>query len=136
MGVRPGELVGHQPCSITLWWLVRVRPAPPRIRAQLEIPLLWKCPKSGGAALCQRRHFSGGLDRVSWSGTDEAEDTGGTDTAARRPGAPPADLCSLRRCPLDGPDLARTARPRRRARPQPAGADRRHVPPRIPTVQD
>src|SRR6266478_7973557 len=29
MGVRPGELVGHQPCSITLWWLVRVRPAPP-----------------------------------------------------------------------------------------------------------
>ena len=26
MGVRPGELVGHQPCSITLWWLVRVRP--------------------------------------------------------------------------------------------------------------
>ena len=35
-GVRPGELVGHQPCSITLWWLVRVRPAPPRSRAQLE----------------------------------------------------------------------------------------------------
>ena len=39
IGVRPRELVGHQPCSITLWWLVRVRPAPPRIRAQLEIPL-------------------------------------------------------------------------------------------------
>jgi len=36
MGVRPGELVGHQPCSITLWWLVRVRPAPPRSRLQPE----------------------------------------------------------------------------------------------------
>src|SRR6266576_2516490 len=35
-GVRPGELVGHQPCSITLWWLVRVRPAPPRSRPQPE----------------------------------------------------------------------------------------------------
>src|SRR5712675_1904258 len=29
-GVRRGGLVGHPPCSITLWWLVRVRPAPPR----------------------------------------------------------------------------------------------------------
>src|SRR6266576_3389061 len=36
MGVRPGELVGLQPCSITLWWLVRVRPAPPRSRALQE----------------------------------------------------------------------------------------------------
>src|SRR5712671_4451930 len=36
MGVRPGELVGLQPCSITLWWLVRVRPAPPRSRAKPE----------------------------------------------------------------------------------------------------
>jgi hypothetical protein len=36
MGVRPGELVGQEPHSITLWLVVRVRPAPPRIRAQLE----------------------------------------------------------------------------------------------------
>src|SRR4051794_28174415 len=36
MGVRRGELVGHQPCSITLWWLVRVRPAPPRSRLEPE----------------------------------------------------------------------------------------------------
>src|SRR5712671_2930987 len=36
IGVRPGELVGHQPCSITLWWLVRVRPAPPPSRIQPE----------------------------------------------------------------------------------------------------
>src|SRR5712671_4831001 len=38
IGVRPGELVGHQPCSITLWWLVRVRPAPPPSRLQPENP--------------------------------------------------------------------------------------------------
>src|SRR5712675_3708272 len=48
MGVRPRELVGHQLCSITLWWLVRVRPAPPRSRALLEILLLWKCPRLVG----------------------------------------------------------------------------------------
>src|SRR3954453_10039433 len=36
MGLRPGELVGHQQCSITLWWLVRVRPAPPRSCMQPE----------------------------------------------------------------------------------------------------
>src|SRR6266576_4137366 len=36
MGVRPGELVGLEPCSITLWWLVRVRPAPPRSCPQPE----------------------------------------------------------------------------------------------------
>src|SRR5260370_40423718 len=36
IGVRRGKLVGHQPCSITLWWLVRVRPAPPRSRPQPE----------------------------------------------------------------------------------------------------
>src|SRR5712671_5729602 len=35
-GVRRGGLVGHPPCSITLWWLVRVRPAPPRSRAKPE----------------------------------------------------------------------------------------------------
>src|ERR1700704_5012833 len=39
IGVRPGELVGHQPCSITLCWLVRVRPAPPRSRLQPEKPV-------------------------------------------------------------------------------------------------
>src|SRR6266446_4122440 len=44
IGVRPGELVGLEPCSITLWWLVRVRPAPPRIRAQLEIPPVFGFP--------------------------------------------------------------------------------------------
>ena len=33
-GVRRGGLVGHPPCSITLWWLVRVRPAPPRSHLQ------------------------------------------------------------------------------------------------------
>src|SRR5882757_7846543 len=58
--VRPTTLVG-QPiqivgrllfsviilASITLWWLVRVRPAPPRIRGQLATPFLWECPKSG-----------------------------------------------------------------------------------------
>src|SRR6267154_4209641 len=42
IGVRPGELVGHQPCSITLWLLVRVRPAPPRSRA------FWRLLRSGG----------------------------------------------------------------------------------------
>src|SRR5712672_3273497 len=42
MGVRPGEFVGHEPCSITLWWLVRVRPAPPRSRA------FWRLLRSGG----------------------------------------------------------------------------------------
>src|SRR5712672_2092667 len=38
VGVRPGELVGLEPCSITLWWLVRVRPAPPPSRLQPEKP--------------------------------------------------------------------------------------------------
>src|ERR1700704_5174115 len=33
-GVRQRELVGHPPHSITLWWLVRVRPAPPPSRLQ------------------------------------------------------------------------------------------------------
>src|SRR4051794_26301587 len=28
------------PCSITLWWLVRVRRAPPRSRAQLDLRFL------------------------------------------------------------------------------------------------
>src|SRR5712672_2004848 len=42
--VRPGELVGLEPCSITLWWLVRVRRAPLPSRAQLEnFLLMWKC---------------------------------------------------------------------------------------------
>src|SRR3954463_7756354 len=41
MGVRRGELVGHQPCSITLWWLVRVRPASPRSRLE---PEKTRCP--------------------------------------------------------------------------------------------
>src|SRR6267154_6016436 len=27
MGIRPGELVGHQPCSITLWWLIKYQKA-------------------------------------------------------------------------------------------------------------
>src|SRR5712675_1368802 len=35
-GVRPRELVGLEPCSITHWWLVRVRPAPPPSRAKPE----------------------------------------------------------------------------------------------------
>src|SRR5882757_1594776 len=53
MGVRPGELVGHQPCSITLWLLVRVRPAPPRRRLQPENSSLLKTSssKAGRAGL-------------------------------------------------------------------------------------
>src|ERR1700704_3834468 len=45
-GVRPGELVGLEPCSITLWWLVRVRPAPPRSRLQPENTALSSTPHS------------------------------------------------------------------------------------------
>src|SRR3981081_1295188 len=44
MGVRPSGLVGHQPCSITLWWLVRVRPAPPPSRLQPENPGMFRMP--------------------------------------------------------------------------------------------
>src|SRR6266478_1200982 len=39
-GVRRGGLVGHPPYSITLWWLVRVRPAPPPSRLQTG-EILW-----------------------------------------------------------------------------------------------
>ena len=42
MGVRPGELVGHQPHSITLWLIVRVRPSSTtQSRANRRIPTLW-----------------------------------------------------------------------------------------------
>src|SRR3954453_10338977 len=41
MGLRPGELGGHQQCSITLWWLVRVRRAPQRTHAQRAVAV---CP--------------------------------------------------------------------------------------------
>src|SRR5262249_17473384 len=37
---------------------------------------------------------------------------------------------------LDRPDLARAARPHRRARPQPSGAADRDVPPRVPAALD
>src|SRR5882757_6829986 len=40
VSVRSGELVGLEPCSITLCWLVRVRPAPPRSLALPAICLL------------------------------------------------------------------------------------------------
>ena len=42
----------------------------------------------------------------------------------------------LRGRALDRPDLARTARPHRRACPQPAGAADRDVPPRVPAALD
>src|SRR5258705_5554573 len=71
IGVRPGELVGHQPCSITLWWLVRVRPAPPPSRAHRRFPLLWKCPSIAG--LFELQCFVS--DKVSWSDTPTFHNT-------------------------------------------------------------
>ena len=51
-------------------------------------------------------------------------------------GAPAAGGHGLRGRALDRPDLARTARPHRRAGPQPAGAVDRDVPPRVPAALD
>ena len=49
-GVRRGGLVGHPPYSITPWWLVRVRPAPPRSRPQPGLHPSWSDPVAGGSA--------------------------------------------------------------------------------------
>ena len=51
-------------------------------------------------------------------------------------GAPAAGGHGLRGRALDRPDLARAARPHRRACPQPAGAADRDVPPRVPAALD
>jgi class 3 adenylate cyclase len=63
--------------------------------------------------------------------TQEGADTGGADPAARRSGAPAAGADGLRGRALDRSDLARIARPHHRARPQPASAANRDVPPRV-----
>ena len=70
------------------------------------------------------------------SAAEEGADTGGADPAARRSGAPAAGGDGLRGRALDRPDLARAARPHRRAGPQPAGAADRDVPPRVPAALD
>src|SRR6266550_3563771 len=61
-----GELVG-----LTVWLLVRVRPAPPRIRAHRRFPLLWKCPSIAG--LFELECFVS--DKVSWSDTPAFHNT-------------------------------------------------------------
>ena len=70
------------------------------------------------------------------SAAQEGADARGAAPAARRPGAPAAGADGLRGCALDRPDLARAARPDRRAGPQPAGAADRHLPPRVPAALD
>jgi class 3 adenylate cyclase len=66
----------------------------------------------------------------------EGTDTGGADPPTRGLGAPGAGGHGFRGRALDRPDLARAARPRHRACPQPAGAADRDVPPRIPDALD
>ena len=46
-GVRPRELVGHQPCSITLWWLIKYQEAR-KIKQNNKTPGgLDRCPTRG-----------------------------------------------------------------------------------------
>ena len=60
-----------EPHLLTVWLLVRVRPAPPRIRAHRRFPLLWKCPSIAG--LFELECFVS--DKVSWSDTPTFHNT-------------------------------------------------------------
>src|SRR6516225_7500851 len=75
-----------------------------------------------------------------WKGqllaAQKGADPGGVDPATRRPGEPAAGGHGFRGRTLDRPDLARAARPRRRAYPQPPGAADRDISPRVPAALD
>jgi hypothetical protein len=69
-------------------------------------------------------------------GAQEGENLRGIAPAARSLGAAASGADALRGCALDRPQLARAARPRRRAGATAAGAAYRHVPPGVSTAVD
>ena len=72
----------------------------------------------------------------SQSATQKGADTGGAAPPNRGPDAPSAGDHALRGRALDRPDLARTARPHRRADRQSPRPIDRDIPPRIPAALD
>jgi len=86
--------------------------------------------------ICSHCRPRGAVLCPTYARAEEGMDTGGVDPAARGSRAPAAGFSALRGRALDRSDLARIARPHRRAGARSAGAADRDVSPRVPAALD